>query len=65
VTDNDEIEKHVLGFGGKVVRVNDDVPSGSERIALAYERYYAKSNPELVINVQGDEPHPRRKLAVV
>lgn len=56
VTDNDEIEKHVKAFGGKVVRVDDDVPSGSERIALAYERYYAHANPKLVINVQGDEP---------
>lgn len=56
VTDNDEIEKHVLGFGGKVLRVDDDVPSGSERIALAYERFLQEKNPSLVINVQGDEP---------
>jgi 3-deoxy-manno-octulosonate cytidylyltransferase (CMP-KDO synthetase) len=56
VTDNDEIEKAVKAFGGKVVRVNDDVPSGSERIALAYERFYAHQKPDLVINVQGDEP---------
>ncbi len=56
VTDNNEIEAHVLGFGGKVVRVDDDVPSGSERIALAYDRFYKNKNPKLVINVQGDEP---------
>jgi 3-deoxy-manno-octulosonate cytidylyltransferase (CMP-KDO synthetase) len=56
VTDNDEIENHVKSFGGKVVRVDDDVPSGSERIALAYERYFSKLKPDLVINVQGDEP---------
>ncbi len=56
VTDNDEIEKAVKAFGGKVVRVDDDVPSGSERIALAYERYYSQMKPDLVINVQGDEP---------
>lgn len=56
VTDNDEIEKAVLAFGGKVLRVDDDVPSGSERIALAYSRYYSKSGASLVINVQGDEP---------
>lgn len=56
VTDHDEVEKAVKGFGGKVVRVDDDVPSGSERIALAYERYFLKENPDLVINVQGDEP---------
>ena len=56
VTDNDEIEKAVNAFGGKVLRVDDDVPSGSERIALAYARFYADKKPSIVINVQGDEP---------
>lgn len=56
VTDNDEIEKVVKAFGGKVLRVDDDVPSGSERIALAYERFLKDKKPSLVINVQGDEP---------
>ena len=56
VTDHDGIEEHVKSFGGKVLRVDDDVPSGSERIALAYERYLKEKNPDLVINVQGDEP---------
>lgn len=56
VTDHDGIEKHVKDFGGKVIRIDDDVPSGSERIALAYERHLKLDNPELVINVQGDEP---------
>lgn len=55
VTDDDRIEAEVKKFGGKVIRVNDDVPSGSERIALAYERFYA-GRADLVINVQGDEP---------
>jgi 3-deoxy-manno-octulosonate cytidylyltransferase (CMP-KDO synthetase) len=56
VTDHDGIEKHVQDFGGKVLRIDDDVPSGSERIALAYERFLLQENPDLVINVQGDEP---------
>lgn len=56
VTDNDEIEKEVKRFGGKVLRVDDDVPSGSERIALAFERHCREMKPDLVINVQGDEP---------
>lgn len=56
VTDHDGIEKHVTEFGGKVIRIDDDVPSGSERIALAYERYLKEKNPDLIINVQGDEP---------
>ena len=56
VTDHDGIEQHVKEFGGKVLRIDDDVPSGSERIALAYERYLKEKNPDLVINVRGDEP---------
>lgn len=57
VTDNDEIENEILRLNGNVVRVDDDVPSGSERIALAYERYFKhKKTYDLVINVQGDEP---------
>lgn len=55
VTDNQEIEDHVKSFG-KVVRIDDDVPSGSERIALAVERYFSDTHYEFVINVQGDEP---------
>lgn len=56
VTDDEGIEKHVRDFGGKVLRVDDDVPSGSERIALAFERFYKNDQYEIVINVQGDEP---------
>ena len=56
VTDNDEIEAHVKAFGGEVIRINDDVPSGSERIALAYQRHFQTEKVDLVINVQGDEP---------
>lgn len=56
VTDHDEIENEVKRFGGKVLRVDDDVPSGSERIALAFERHCKNLLPDLVINVQGDEP---------
>lgn len=57
VTDNEEIEAHVRSFG-HVCRVDDDVSSGSERIALAYERYYRQHGKEFsyIINVQGDEP---------
>ena len=54
VTDNDEIEIEVKKLDAQVVRVNDDVSTGSERIALAYERHF--SGYERIINVQGDEP---------
>ena len=56
VTDNDEIEAHVKSFAGTVLRIDDDVPSGSERIALAYQMFFKDAKADLVINVQGDEP---------
>ncbi len=56
VTDHPGIEEHVRSFGGSVLRVDDDVPSGSERIALGYERFLRSRSLDLVINVQGDEP---------
>lgn len=55
VTDNSEIEKHVQDFGGNVIRVDDEVESGTERIYLAFERSSDKAF-DLIINVQGDEP---------
>ncbi len=57
VTDNDKIEQHVKSFRGHVYRVDDDVPSGSERIYIAYKRYFEeKEKVDLLLNVQGDEP---------
>jgi 3-deoxy-manno-octulosonate cytidylyltransferase (CMP-KDO synthetase) len=56
VTDDSRIDDHVKSFGGKVLRVDDRVETGSERIYLAYERFLKKENVDLVINVQGDEP---------
>lgn len=56
VTDNEEIEKFVKSIDGLVVRVDDDVTTGSERIALAYKRFFSEKNYQYIINVQGDEP---------
>ena len=56
VTDNDEIQACVEEFSGNIVRVDDDVSTGSERIALAYQRYFADKSYKYIINVQGDEP---------
>ena len=56
VTDSDEIEQQVKASNGNVVRVDDDVTTGSERIALAYERFFSEKNYQYIINVQGDEP---------
>lgn len=56
VTDDERIEKEVQHFGGSVIRVDDDVPSGSDRIYLAYNRYFKKEKIDLILNIQGDEP---------
>jgi 3-deoxy-manno-octulosonate cytidylyltransferase (CMP-KDO synthetase) len=57
VTDDERIENTVKGFGGQCLRVDDDVPSGSERIALAAQRHFSGTQaPEFIVNVQGDEP---------
>lgn len=56
VTDHDGIENKMLELGHRVVRVDDDVPSGSERIQLAYQRFFQDRAIDLIVNVQGDEP---------
>jgi 3-deoxy-manno-octulosonate cytidylyltransferase (CMP-KDO synthetase) len=56
VTDDLRIEDHLKELGHKVVRVDDDVPSGSERIKLAYDRHFKDQDFDFIVNVQGDEP---------
>ncbi len=56
VTDDDQVENHIKSFSKNVVRVDDDVISGTLRIELAYSRHFKEKSYDLVINVQGDEP---------
>jgi 3-deoxy-manno-octulosonate cytidylyltransferase (CMP-KDO synthetase) len=56
VTDEPKVENHIREFSPNVVRVDDDVISGTLRIELAYQRFFAQKSYDLVINVQGDEP---------
>jgi 3-deoxy-manno-octulosonate cytidylyltransferase (CMP-KDO synthetase) len=56
VTDDQRVEDHIKVFSENVVRIDDDVVSGTLRIQLAYERYFKDKNFDLIINVQGDEP---------
>jgi len=56
-TDDPRIEEAVLRFGGQCVMTRDDHPNGTSRIAEAVERLAERGvHPELVVNVQGDEP---------
>lgn len=52
VTDSDQIENVVRGFGGSVIRSLKEHDCGSDRIAEAV----ADLEVDVVINVQGDEP---------
>lgn len=56
VTDDERIENEVKSFNGNVVRIDDEVETGSERIALAYSRNFSDKPYKYIINVQGDEP---------
>ncbi|MDH4467940.1 MAG: 3-deoxy-manno-octulosonate cytidylyltransferase [Bacteriovoracaceae bacterium] len=63
VTDHLDIESEVKRNGGKSVRVDDDVMTGTERIALAYERHFKPLKKwDLIINAQGDEPLMKSSL---
>jgi 3-deoxy-manno-octulosonate cytidylyltransferase (CMP-KDO synthetase) len=53
-TDDDRIEQHVLGFGGKVLRPEGDYQTGTDRIAAALR--LCDEPFDIVVNVQGDEP---------
>lgn len=56
VTDSEEVEALLVSKGISVVRVDDEVESGSERLYLAWKRYFSETSHEFIINVQGDEP---------
>jgi len=57
VTDDERIENHVKEISDKVIRVDDDVNSGTLRIELAFRRKFLDLKKyDLIINVQGDEP---------
>lgn len=51
-TDDERIFEAVKKFGGSAVMTRSDHPSGSDRIA----EVAAKSDAEIVVNIQGDEP---------
>ena len=57
-TDDERIEGHVAEFGGRVVRPAGDFPTGTDRIAAALTiiETLEKSQFDLIVNVQGDEP---------
>ena len=53
VTDNDEIQTAVEGFGGRAVMTSPEASSGTARIVEALPHLPAA---DIVVNLQGDEP---------
>ncbi|NLO80107.1 MAG: 3-deoxy-manno-octulosonate cytidylyltransferase [Xanthomonadaceae bacterium] len=54
-TDSERIAEVARGFGAEVVMTRADHPSGTDRLAEAVERE-AMHDPDIVVNLQGDEP---------
>ena len=56
-TDDQRIFDAVQAFGGEAVMTRADHPNGTSRIAEAVQQIEADTpHPELILNVQGDEP---------
>lgn len=55
-TDDERIQSHVKSFGGKVVLTSAHHQSGTDRCFEALEKA-GRSNWDVVINIQGDEPY--------
>ncbi|MDR2946960.1 MAG: 3-deoxy-manno-octulosonate cytidylyltransferase [Candidatus Adiutrix sp.] len=54
-TDSAEIQRTVLGFGGRVVMTADNHISGSDRLAEAAE-ILGLADEDIILNIQGDQP---------
>lgn len=55
-TDDERIFNHVKSFGGEVVMTASNHPSGTDRVAEAFERAGGETKYDYIVNVQGDEP---------
>ena len=52
-TDDERIASAVGSFGGKAIMTPSDLPSGTDRVALAAAPV---ADDDIIINIQGDEP---------
>ncbi len=64
LTDDKRIQKHVLGFGGKVLMTPTNCTSGTQRIAQALEQHADAIEGSIIINLQGDEPFVPKAVVV-
>lgn len=54
-TDSKEILDVCEAFGAKVMMTSSDIQSGSDRVAAAAKKFKS-FKPDIVVNIQGDEP---------
>lgn len=59
-TDDERIMECVSSFGGKAIMTPSDLPSGTDRIAYAVKEI--KTDFDLVLNIQGDEPMIKEEM---
>lgn len=57
-TDDERIREAVEGFGGRAVMTSPNHRSGTDRIEEAAEKI--GGNPDVIVNIQGDEPFIHR-----
>ncbi|MCB1180018.1 MAG: 3-deoxy-manno-octulosonate cytidylyltransferase, partial [Leptospiraceae bacterium] len=53
-TDDERIEKEILSFGGNVIMTSPEHASGTDRLIEATQKI--PNNPDIIVNIQGDEP---------
>jgi len=51
-----EIAEAIVKAGGQAIMTDPDLPSGSDRIYQAVERFSRRHTPDVVLNLQGDLP---------
>lgn len=54
-TDSDEIAEVVRAMGVEVIMTDENIPTGTDRVAAALEKF-TDFEPDIVVNIWGDEP---------
>lgn len=55
-TDDENIRKHVIAFGGEAVMTSAKHQSGTDRCYEAAQTFISMDGDDVIINIQGDEP---------
>ena len=56
-TDDNRIKDHVNEFNGKAIMTSEFHKSGTERCNEVVEKMFKSNMPDVVVNIQGDEPY--------